>query len=131
MEKNGKIKGIHHVSMRCSDAECYEKAIAFYTNVLGLPVYRKWETGILLDTGCGYVEIFNNNTGTKDIGAVRHFALAADNVDAIVQRVQDAGYEVFDGPRDIIIHSDPEVHARIAFCRGELNEEIELFDQKQ
>ena len=130
-EEIGKITGIHHVSMRCKDPAKFERAVRFYTDILKLPVYRQWENGILLDTGNGLIEIFNNNEGTEEIGAVRHFALAAVNVDELAGRIQAEGYEVFIGPKDIVLSSVPEVRARIAFCRGELNEEIELFDQKQ
>lgn len=36
------IKGIHHVSMKCcNDAELV-KTIAFYKDILGLPVAREW-----------------------------------------------------------------------------------------
>ena len=130
-EEIGKITGIHHVSMRCSDSDRFAKAVRFYTDILKLPVYRQWENGILLDTGNGLIEIFNNNEGIEEIGAVRHFALAAENVDDLAERIQAEGYEVFIKPKDIVLSCVPEVHARIAFCRGELNEEIELFDQKQ
>ena len=53
------IKGIHHVSMKCSSTEEYEKTIDFYKNILGIPVAREWQAGIMLDTGNGIVEIFN------------------------------------------------------------------------
>ena len=36
------IKGIHHVSMKCSSTEEYEKTIDFYKNILGIPVAREW-----------------------------------------------------------------------------------------
>ena len=51
------IKGIHHVSMKCSSTEEYEKTIDFYKNILGIPVIREWQAGIMLDTGNGIVEI--------------------------------------------------------------------------
>ena len=51
------IKGIHHVSMKCSSTEEYEKTIDFYKNILGIPVAREWQAGIMLDTGNGIVEI--------------------------------------------------------------------------
>ena len=54
------IKGIHHVSMKCSSTEEYEKTIDFYKNILGIPVAREWQAGIMLDTGNGIVEIFND-----------------------------------------------------------------------
>ena len=39
------IKGIHHVSMKCSSTEEYEKTIDFYKNILEIPVAREWPDG--------------------------------------------------------------------------------------
>ena len=49
------IKDIHHVSMKCSSTEKYEKTIDFYKNILEIPVAREWQSGIMLDTGNGIV----------------------------------------------------------------------------
>lgn len=43
------IQGIHHVSMKCSNAEEYAAVRAFYTELLRIPILTEWETGILLD----------------------------------------------------------------------------------
>ena len=102
------IKGIHHVSMKCSSTEEYEKTIDFYKNILGIPVARD----------------------APGKGVIRHFAFATDNVDACVEAVKAAGYEVFIEPKDIEIASTPVFPARIAFCKGPLGEEIELFEEK-
>ena len=45
--------------------------------------------------------------------------------------VREAGYEVFIEPKDIVITSEPPFPARIAFCRGPLQEEIEFFQEKK
>ena len=124
------IKGIHHVSMKCSDRETFQKAVALYTEVLGMKVKREWNEGIMLDTGNGLLEIFSNGQGSTEKGAVRHFALAADDTDAVIKKVREAGYEVFEGPKDIVISSEPPLPARIAFFRGPLNEEVEIFEEK-
>ena len=124
------ITGIHHVSMKCDSMEEFEKTKSFYCDLLGLPLKREWDEGIMIDTGEGLIEIFHNGAGIRAIGAVRHFALASDNVDEDVSKIRSAGYEVFIEPKDIIIQSDPPFPARIAFCRGPLNEEIELFQEK-
>ena len=126
----GLIKGIHHVSMNCCNPEEYEKTIKFYKDVLGLEVARKWETGIMFETGAGHIEIFNNAESPLEKGMIRHFAFAVDDVDACVKAVIDAGYEVFLEPRDITIPSTPEFPARMAFCYGPLGEEIEFFQEK-
>ena len=67
------IQGIHHVSMKCSNAEEYAAVRAFYTELLRIPVLTEWETGILLDTGAGIVEIFQDETAEKlEQGVIRH-----------------------------------------------------------
>lgn len=124
------ITGIHHVSMKCNNPEEYEKAVQFYCNVLGLPVYRQWPEGILIDAGSTKIEIFNNGEGSRIKGAVRHFAFACDDVDSCVGKIKEAGYDVFIEPKNIEIPSDPPLPARIAFCTGPLGEEIELFHEK-
>ena len=121
------ITGIHHVSMKCEKGAEFEKAKAFYLRVLGLSVKREWPDGVMFDTGSGLLELFCTGPGAKEKGAVRHFALAADDVDEMARRVRDAGYEVFVGPKDILIPSRPPFPARMAFCRGPLGEEIEFF----
>ena len=78
------ISGIHHVAFKCRNEEEYKEAIHFYKDVLGLSVARSWETGIMLDTGAGLIEIFNNGGDPKEQGVIRHFALAAEDVDACV-----------------------------------------------
>ena len=124
------IKGIHHVSLKCETKEEFEKAKKFYIEILGLEIRRKWDEGIMIDTGSGLIEIFNNGPGQKLKGAVRHFAFSVDNVDNLVEKVEKSGYEVFEGPKDIVIKSDPPLPARIAFCLGPLGEEIEFFCEK-
>ena len=106
------VKGIHHVSMKCGNAEDFQKAKDFYCGLLGL------------------IEIFNNGEGEFGHGAVRHFALADTDVDATVEKVRQAGYQILTEPRDIVISSEPAYPARIAFCVGPLGEEIELFQER-
>ncbi len=127
MKPKPRITGIHHVSMKCATQEAFARAKAFYLEVLGLSVKREWAEGVLIDTGCGLIEIFSNGPGSEQKGAVRHFALAADDVESMAEQVRAAGYEVFLGPKDLVIPSDPLFRARMAFCRGPLGEEIEFF----
>lgn len=124
------IQGIHHVAMKCCTPEEYDKVIRFYRDVLGLPVARTWAAGTMFDTGTGLLEIFNNADFPLPQGTIRHFALAAADVDACVRAVTEAGYEVFLGPKDIVIPSEPPFPARIAFCYGPLGEEIEFFCER-
>ena len=124
------IKGIHHISMKCAAPETYSKARDFYCNILGLTVFREWPDGMLLDTGSGFIEIFCNGEGIPTKGAIRHFALLTDHVDALTAKIRDAGYEVFIEPNDVNIPSAPVYPIRMAFCIGPLGEEIELFQER-
>lgn len=124
------IKGIHHVSMKCSNQEEYEKTIHFYKDILGLPVKRSWNAGIMLDTGAGLIEIFNDGEEKLDKGVIRHFAFDVDDADQCIDVVRKAGYEVFVEPKDVVIASMPPLPARVAFCYGPLGEEIEFFVEK-
>ncbi len=124
------ISGIHHISLKCGTKEDFEKAKDFYLNVLGFSALREWPDGIMIDSGAGLLEIFSNGEGIRTKGALRHIAFAADDVDGIVEKVKAAGYEVFIGPNDIVIRSDPEFPARMAFCFGPLGEEIEFFQER-
>lgn len=124
------IKGIHHVSMKtCNESE-YQKVVSFYGDVLKLPVARNWDNGIMFDTGSGLIEIFSNGDEPRPAGMIRHFAFAVDDVDACVKAVTEAGYEVFMGPKDIEIPSNPVFPAKMAFCYGPLGEEVEFFQEK-
>ncbi len=125
------ITGIHHISMKCGTEEEFGKAKDFYLNVLGFSVAREWAEGVMIDSGCGMLEIFRNAAGIRSLGAIRHVAFSADDVDGIVSRVKAAGYEVFVEPKDIVIGSDPVCRARIAFCFGPLGEQIEFFREKE
>ena len=124
------ITGIHHISLKCGTKEEFEKAKDFYLNVLGFSAVREWPDGIMIDSGCGQIEIFSNGPGIRTKGALRHIAFATDDVDGITAKVKAAGYEVFIEPNDIVIRSDPEYPARMAFCRGPLGEEIEFFQER-
>ena len=124
------IKGVHHISMKCATAEEYEKTMRFYRDILGLKVKREWDTGVMVDTGNALLEIFKSGGKDKAKGIISHMAFACDDVDDMVKRLENEGYEVFMGPKDIVIGSVPPYPARIAFCNGPLGEEIEFFNEK-
>lgn len=124
------ISGIHHICMECCTPEEYEKTVGFYRDVLGLSVKRTWPVGTMLDAGNCIVEIFSNGKAPLPKGTLRHYAFQVADTDACVEAVRNAGYEVFKGPRDIVMASDPPFPARIAFCYGPLGEEIEFLQEK-
>lgn len=124
------ITGLHHISLKCGTEDEFKRAKSFYLDVLGFKIVREWPEGAMIGFGNGMLEIFNNGDGIKTKGALRHIAFATDNVDQIVSKVKGAGYNVFIEPNDIVIRSDPEYPARMAFCFGPLGEEIEFFQER-
>ena len=122
------ILGMHHISMKCADKVLFEKAVAFYKDILGFCEERRWAEGVMLKTGNARLEIFCNGEGTPELGAIRHFALETKNVDELAAKVKAAGYQDFIEPKNITIESEPQFHARMAFFYGPLGEQVELFN---
>lgn len=129
MTKNRTVKGIHHVSMKVCSQKEYEKAKNFYIDILGLKILKETENCILMDTGNGIVEIFNNSTEQFPKGKINHFAFSVDDLNMCVEKIRNAGYEIFVEPKKVFIGGDENFTAEIAFCRGAIGEEIELFHQ--
>lgn len=128
------ITGTHHIALKCHDAAQFDKMLDFYCNLLGLEVTRRWGSaevpGAMIDTGNGTrLEINANAVNDPGQGTLRHVALATSSVDTCVEIVRKAGYEVFLGPQDIVIASEPPLPARIAFCYGPVGEEVEFFQE--
>lgn len=130
----GKIKGLHHVALRCHGEEELKKAISFYTDVLGMSVLRTWgegkDSGAMIDCSGDIIEMFADAEPGRTIGPVDHLALATDDVDGVIEDVRKAGYPVTQEPNDIVIPSNPPFPARIAFCQGAAGESIEIFHEK-
>ena len=106
------ITGVHHVCMKCRSEEL-EKVQKFYGELLGLPLVRSWGEpkveGLMYGAGTSLIEIFPNVEEDLPQGAIRHFALATDDVDSIVETVRKAGYAVTMEPGDIEIMSKPSL----------------------
>ncbi len=128
------IRGVHHIALKCQGMNEFEKTVHFYHDLLEMPIVRSWgegeHLGIMLDAGGSLMEIFSDAPDTLPQGAVRHFALATDDVDAAVAKISAEGYEITAQPNDITIASNPPFPARIAFCIGPVGEEIEFFCEK-
>ena len=128
------ILGIHHVALKCCGTAEFEKTVAFYRAVLGIPVLRTWgagtAAGAMLQTGSGIIEIFASAESRLEQGAVRHFALATDDVDSAVRAVRAAGYAITVEPKDLVIPAQPPYPVRIAFFIGPVGEEVELFQER-
>ena len=123
------IKGIHHISMKCGTEEELLKVKEFHVEILGLKVCREWADGFMLDTGNGMIEIFTNAVGEHRLGSIRHVALLTDDVDATVEKVRSAGYEIFVEPNDKVFDTVPPYKIRMAFCFGPLGEQVEFFKE--
>ena len=126
-------KGVHHIALKCDGTGSYEKTLRFYRDILGMPVVRAWgegpDAGAMLDTGSGSVmEIFASCDRPLEQGAIRHFALATDDVDACVAAVRAEGYAITVEPKDVNVGG--VLPARIAFCIGPVGEEVEFFCEK-
>jgi len=127
-------KGIHHIAIKAKGVKEYEKVMHFYTQVLGMPVVRRWgkddNLGAMVDTGNSVLEIFSNAPDMPDQGALRHIAFDVEDTDACIAAVKEAGYAVTVEPKDIVIEADYPLAARIAFCIGPVGESIEFFQVK-
>lgn len=128
-----RISGIHHLALRCQGVEQFEKAVAFYTELLGLPLVRTWGSSdapcAMIETGSGMLELFSNGKGPLPSEVFPHLAFKTDDTDACIEAVRAAGYEITMEPNDIVIASTPPYPARIAFCRGPAGEELEFFQE--
>ncbi len=127
-------KGIHHISLKCTDLDNYNETIRFYHELYGMEIIRTWtlgEEGIpacMLETGGGLLEISANATERLSAGALRHIALHVDSVDECIEIARSAGYPVTMEPKDICFNSEPPYPARVAFCLGPVGEEVEFFE---
>ena len=73
------INGITHISMKCRGEEGLKKVLAFYVDLLGMKVVRKWDEGLMIETGNCQLEIFTNLEGNPETGIIRHIALDVDD----------------------------------------------------
>ena len=125
------VSGLHHASLKCVNENEFKRAVDFYKQVLKIAPVRQWEQGIMFDTGCGIIEIFNNGKEKRQKGIIEHFAFKTDCVDDCVNAVKGAGYQITRGPVDIDIPTVPVYPVRVAFCIGPLGEEIEFFQERK
>ena len=129
-----KITGVHHIALKAKGSAAYERLLAFYHDILGMPLVREWgegeDLGAMVDTGAGMLELFSNAADERGEGALRHLAFATKDVDACIAAVRAAGYTVTMEPKNIVIASVPPYPARIAFCVGPVGEEVEFFAER-
>lgn len=129
-----KITGVHHIAIKPTK-ETYAKTVDFYMNILGFAKVKSWgdaETPCLM-LSCGdntVMEVLvNTEVNHCGEGSVAHIAFACEEVDEMVEKVREAGYEITIEPKDVTIGCEPPYPVRIAFCQGPINEVIEFFKE--
>ena len=122
------IKGIAHVALGTTD---FDKSCAFYADSLKLPVYARWgekpKRCVLIDTGAGYLEIFEDGEKYAKEHWM-HVALQTDDVAAAYEQAMRGGAVSKTAPKKVHIVSMPQEHDfTIAFVYGPDGEEVEFF----
>jgi glyoxylase I family protein len=110
--------------MKCNNTEI-DNVYYFYRDILELDVCNEWDTGIMIDTGSGIIEIFHNGEVSAK-GTIRHFALSVTDTISLTERVRNAGYDVITKPKGIC---SSHLNAIISFVKGLIGEEIEFFQE--
>ena len=96
------IHGIHHISLKCGTPEELASVKAFYCGLLELKPAREWPEGMMIDTGSGLIEVFTTGDGVRAKGAIRHLALAVDDMDAVLEETQAMGLPMlYGGPSGV------------------------------
>ena len=129
-----KIKGTHHIALKATNLDEYQKLVHFYHDILEMPIIRSWgegeHLGMMVSTGDAMMELFSDGDAPLPQGAIQHLALATDDVDACIEAVRAEGYEITMEPRNIVISSEPPFPTRIAFCIGPVGEDVEFFSEQ-
>ena len=130
----GLVTKMHHVAIRYADPEQYERAVSFYSDVVGLKLIRRWKSAdghaCMLDAGGAAVEILP--CGRKGAaGPVDHLAFETEDPDECAEVLRKAGYEITRGPLDVELDTeDGTVPLRVVFCRGPVGEIVEFYHEK-
>ncbi len=126
------ISGIHHACLKAAGRAAWERAVAFYTQVLGCSLVRSWgegsASGAMIDLGGCLLELFADADRPLPSGVLRHIALRTDDVDGAVELVRQAGCEITMAPTDKAL--GPDYPIRIAFFRGPAGESVELIQER-
>ena len=126
--------GFEHVGMTCIDMD---RTIEFYCDQLGLTLAlrRKNERGEMafLDTGAGMLEVacpIAPISRSRDVppheAGMRHLTFAVSSVDAMFERLEQAGAEILERPRPAFF---TEMIQRVAFVRDPDGIIIELVER--
>ena len=85
----GAVKQMNHVSIFVPDVK---KSVAFYQDVLGLPLLTRQDPGINLDAGAGFLGIYPAPAGTTG-GSINHvcFGMEKFDADAVLKALTERG----------------------------------------
>lgn len=122
------MKGFAHVALYTAK---FEETIEFYQNVFDAENLGCFETnvkGCWLAVGDDVLEIFESEEYGD--GCFKHIAIACDNVDELFEKALSKGATPHVQPKDITLHLNQTVNARIAFIKGVNGEQIELFEER-
>ncbi|GAC1327243.1 MAG: hypothetical protein NVSMB17_01000 [Candidatus Dormibacteria bacterium] len=123
------MTGIHHVAIDAADFDATKR---FYTAGLGFHVSYEWVTSrgraAMLGGDDGtHIEVFDiPGRPLPADGAITHFALRTDDVDAAYATALAAGGVAHTEPRDYAYAGSSQPPVRLAFCRGLDGELIEF-----
>ena len=91
------IKQIAHVCIHAADLDATRH---FYTRALGMETGFEFErdgrmVGFYLKVGNGtFIEVFQGEAGGH--GNIKHLAIEVDDLDSVINRIRECGYEVGD-----------------------------------
>jgi glyoxylase I family protein len=128
--------GFEHAGMTAGNADA---ATAFYCGLLGLTLAARLPSAqgevLFLDAGGGMLEIScplepqqRAIDVPKGTAGVRHLTFAFDDVDAMVARLEAAGVEITERPRDARFR---DFFRRVAFCRDPDGVSVELVQRAE
>ena len=129
--------GLHHVAVRTDDLH---KSVDFYTQVLGMKVVTAWEPDersfVHLDAGDGsIVELMQDDQPIEmptERGVHWHLALRTTRIEAVMERVAEAGMEVTVPVKSVTltntaVEPPAPMPIKVAFFIGPSGEVVELF----
>ena len=119
------VTGFHHVMLSVPDVKATQ---AFYTQVLDFETAFEFTGGVMLRAADGVnLEVMAGGEQHTNQQGFKHIALAADDVDAVIEKVRAAGRPILVEPRDHAFDCEPAVRVRLAFFAGPSGETVELF----
>lgn len=130
------LRGFEHVGMTSGNLD---RTIAFYCDLLGLRLALRKPAAkgelAFLDAGGGMLEIFAPASAidrSRDVppgeAGMRHLTFAFDDVDAMIAKLEAAGVEIVERPRDAY---NTEMMRRVAFVRDPDGIIVELIERAE